>query len=80
MGFFSSFFQSKLQPSPPKPKPTQTQTQTLSPIDIPTGISTGGYGGQTIMTGATGVEQEANVAQTLLGGSRKGKAKTGAYA
>jgi hypothetical protein len=40
----------------------------------------GGYGGSTIMTGATGVEEEANVAQTVLGGSKKGKAKTGAYA
>ena len=32
------------------------------------------------MTGATGVEQEANVAQTVLGGSTKGKNKMGVYA
>ena len=31
------------------------------------------------MTGATGVEEEANVAQTVLGGSRKGKNKLGVY-
>ena len=86
MGWFSSFFQSIFSPffpkppSPPKPKPTPTPTPTPSPIDIPSGITMGGYGGQTIMTGATGVEEEANVAQTILGGSKKGKAKTGAYA
>jgi hypothetical protein len=88
MGWFSSFFQSIFKPffpkspSPPKPKPTPTPTPTPtpSPIDIPSGITMGGYGGQTIMTGATGVEEEANVAQTILGGSKKGKAKTGAYA
>ena len=78
MGFFSNFFKSKIQPSPPKPKPTPTPTP--SPIDIPTGITMGGYGGQTIMTGATGVEEEANVAQTVLGGSKKGKTKLGVYA
>ena len=82
MGWFSNFFQSVFSPffpkppSPPKPKPKPTPTPTPSPIDIPT---MGGYGGQTIMTGATGVEEEANVAQTVLGGSKKGKAKTGAY-
>ena len=82
MSWFSSFVQSIFSPffpkppSPPKPKPKPTPTPTPSPIDIPT---MGGYGGQTIMTGATGVEEEANVAQTVLGGSKKGKAKTGAY-
>ena len=58
------------------PTPTPTPTPTPSPIDIPT---MGGYGGLTIMTGATGVEEEANVAQTVLGGSRKGKNKLGVY-
>jgi len=87
MGWFSSFFQSIFSPffpKPPSPKPKPTPTPTtptpIAPMDIPTGITMGGYGGQTIMTGATGVEEEANVAQTVLGGSKKGKAKTGAYA
>ena len=88
MGWFSSFFQSVFSPffpkppSPPKSKPksTPTPTPTPTPIDIPTGITMGGYGGQTIMTGSMGIEEEANVAQTVLGGSKKGKAKTGAYA
>ena len=79
MGFVKKWFP-KPKPRPmPTPTPTPT-TPTPSPIDIPTGITRGGYGGQTIMTGATGIEQEANVAQTVLGGSKKGKAKTGAYA
>ena len=78
MGFVKKWF-----PKPtPKPMPTPTPTPTTPtplPIDIPTGITMGGYGGQTIMTGATGVEQEANVAQTVLGGSKKGKNKMGVY-
>ena len=32
-----------------------------------------GYGGQTIMTSASGVEDEANVQKTILGGGRKRK-------
>ena len=65
----------------PKPKspviapPPTPVAPTPTPIDIPTS----GYGGSTIMTGSTGVEQEANVAQTLLGGSPKGKNKMGVY-
>ena len=30
-----------------------------------------GYGGQTILSGATGVEEEANIAKTVLGGGKK---------
>ena len=79
MGFVKKWFP-KPKPRPmPTPTPTPT-TPTPSPIDIPTGITMGGYGGQTIMTGATGVEEEANVAQTVLGGSKKGKNKMGVYA
>jgi hypothetical protein len=43
-----------------------------------------GYGGQTMMTGAAGVEEEANVAKTVLGGAssggrrKKGKSNYGA--
>lgn len=32
-----------------------------------------GYGSQTILTSATGVEDEANVQKTILGGGRKKK-------
>ena len=83
MGWFSNFFQSVFSPffpkppSPPKPKPKPkpTPTPTPTPIDIPTGD----YGGQTIMTGSAGIEEEANVAQTVLGGAKKGKNKMGVY-
>lgn len=34
-----------------------------------------GYGGTTIMSSASGVEDEANVAKTVLGGGRKRKIK-----
>lgn len=34
-----------------------------------------GYGGTTIMSSASGVEEEANVAKTVLGGGRKRKIK-----
>jgi hypothetical protein len=34
-----------------------------------------GYGGSTIMSSASGVEEEANVAKTVLGGGRKRKIK-----
>ena len=33
------------------------------------------YGGQTIMTGSTGVEDEANVQKTVLGGGTTKKKK-----
>ena len=35
----------------------------------------GAYGGQTIMTGASGVEDEANVQKTVLGGGTTKKKK-----
>ena len=35
----------------------------------------GSYGGQTIMTGASGVEDEANTQKTILGGGKKKKVK-----
>ena len=34
-----------------------------------------GYGGSTIISSASGVEDEANVAKTVLGGGRKRKIK-----
>ena len=78
MGFVKKWFP-KPKPSPPPP-PASAPTPTPTVASVPsTAFTIGGYGGSTIMTGATGVEEEANVAQTVLGGSKKGKAKTGAY-
>lgn len=80
MGFVKRWFP-KPKPKPmPMPKPKIIPSTPVStPIDIPTGITTGGHGGQTILTSSVGIEQEANVAQTVLGGSKKGKNKMGVY-
>jgi len=76
MGFVKKWFP---KPKPkPMPKPTPS-TPVSTPIDIPTGITVGGHGGQTILTSSMGIEQEANVAQTVLGGAKKGKNKMGVY-
>ena len=76
MGFVKKWFP---KPKPkPMPKPTPIPSTPVStPIDIPKGIS--GHGGQTILTSSMGIEQEANVAQTVLGGAKKGKNKMGVY-
>ena len=49
--------------------------QTAEPSDKTTRqkLMGSGYGGQTIMTSASGVEDEANVQKTILGGGRKRK-------
>jgi len=78
MGFVKKWFP-KPKPSPPPPAaaaPTPTPTVASVPS---TAFTIGGYGGSTIMTGSTGIEEEANVAQTVLGGG-KGKKKLGVYA
>ena len=51
----------------PKAEPAQEMAQTKSKL------KGSGYGGQTIMTSAAGVEDEANVQKTILGGGRKRK-------
>ena len=64
-------------------QPAQTQPATVdapAPTDAKTSSvmaasKAGSYGGQTIMTGASGVEDEANVQKTILGGGKKKKVK-----
>ena len=64
-------------------QPAQTQPATVdapAPTDAKTSSAmaaskAGSYGGQTIMTGASGVEDEANVQKTILGGGKKKKIK-----
>lgn len=64
----------------PAPQPAQTAPQT-APAQPKTSAAmaasnAGAYGGQTVLTGASGVEDEANVQKTVLGGAaRKMKRK-----
>jgi hypothetical protein len=61
---------------PPVVQPVQTPVaQTAEPSDKTTRqkLMGSGYGGQTIMTSASGVEDEANTQKTILGGGRKRK-------
>jgi hypothetical protein len=61
------------QPAPTAPQTAPTQPKTASAMAA---SNAGAYGGQTIMTGASGVEDEANVQKTVLGGAaRKMKRK-----
>ena len=70
----------------PKQVVIQQPAQTQAPVDAPAptdaktssamaASKAGSYGGQTIMTGASGVEDEANVQKTILGGGKKKKVK-----
>ena len=52
------------------PAPTDAKTSSAMAAS-----KAGSYGGQTIMTGASGVEDEANVQKTILGGGKKKKVK-----
>ena len=55
-----------VQPTAPQTAPTQPKTASAMAAS-----KAGSYGGQTIMTGSTGVEDEANVQKTVLGGATK---------
>ena len=70
--------------SSPKPAPVQVVQPQTEPKTEPiqtaqemaqtkSKLKGSGYGGQTIMTSAAGVEDEANVQKTILGGGRKRK-------
>ena len=64
----------------PAPQPAQTAPQTAPVTQQKTASAmaasnAGAYGGQTIMTGASGVEDEANVQKTVLGGGTTKKKK-----
>lgn len=71
--------------SSPKPAPVQvTQPQTEPKVETPAvdtaqtkaKLMGSGYGGKTILSSAAGVEEEANVQKTILGGGRKKRIKT----
>lgn len=81
MGGAIRVFTSVLKPKP-KPAPVQvTQPQTEPKVETPADTAQtkadrqklmgAGYGGSTIMSTAAGVEEEANVQKTILGGGRK---------
>ena len=67
------------QPAPQPAAPTAPQTAPATQPKTASAMAAsqaGSYGGQTIMTGASGVEDEANVQKTVLGGAaRKMKRK-----
>ena len=53
---------------------TAPQTQAEAPaVSKQSTLAASGYGGSTIMTGSSGVEEEANVSKTVLGGNVKKK-------
>ena len=58
------------QPAPQTAPVTQQKTASAMAAS-----NAGAYGGQTIMTGASGVEDEANVQKTVLGGGTTKKKK-----
>ena len=68
-----------IQQPAPQPAPTAPQTAPATQPKTASAMAAsqaGSYGGQTIMTGASGVEDEANVQKTVLGGAvRKMKKK-----
>tara|TARA_Y100000768_G_scaffold205700_1_gene154980 strand:- start:690 stop:953 length:264 start_codon:yes stop_codon:yes gene_type:complete len=60
------------QPAPTAPQTAPTQPKTAGAMAQ---SNAGAYGGQTIMTGSSGVEDEANVQKTVLGGGTTKKKK-----
>jgi hypothetical protein len=67
---FSRPQQVVIQQPAPQPAPAQTapatQPKTASALAA---SKAGAYGGGTIMTGSSGVEDEANIQKTVLGGA-----------
>ena len=70
---FSRPQQVVIQQPAPQPAPTAPQTSPAQPktAGAMAASNAGAYGGQTVLTGATGVEDEANVQKTVLGGAAK---------
>tara|TARA_Y100000289_G_C3869792_1_gene122855 strand:- start:50 stop:313 length:264 start_codon:yes stop_codon:yes gene_type:complete len=56
------------QPAPTAPQTAPTQPKTAGAMAA---SNAGAYGGQTVLTGASGIEDEANVQKTVLGGAAK---------
>ena len=65
------------QPAPQPAAPTAPQTAPTQPktAGAMAASNAGAYGGQTIMTGSSGVEDEANIQKTVLGGGTTKKKK-----
>ena len=66
------------QPAPQPAAQTAPQTAPVTQQKTASAMAAsnaGAYGGQTIMTGASGVEDEANVQKTILGGGTSKKKK-----
>ena len=59
-----------IQQPAPQPAPTAPQTAPAQPKTSAAmaASNAGAYGGQTVLTGSSGVEDEANVQKTVLGG------------
>ena len=67
-----------IQQPAPAPAPTAPQTAPVTQQKTASAMAAsnaGAYGCQTIMTGASGVEDEANVQKTVLGGGTTKKKK-----
>ncbi|BAQ85934.1 hypothetical protein [uncultured Mediterranean phage uvMED] len=60
----------------PAPVATTTSQTKAEPVAKQQTLAASGYGGSTIMTGSEGVEEEANVSKTVLGGNVKKKKTT----
>ena len=82
-GFFRALtriFRQKPQQVVVQQAPAQAPAQTAKKADAKTSQAmaaskAGSYGGQTLMTEATGIEEEANVSKTALGGQSIQKKK-----
>jgi predicted esterase len=74
-----TFFGSPKEPAPVQvvqEQPKQTVTEALDTTKTDRQKLMGaGYGGSTIMSTAAGVEEEANIQKTILGGGKKKQIK-----
>jgi hypothetical protein len=75
MGLFRSFFRAITQPSTP-PQVVQhplqhllQQQQTTAKDKSRQTLASGGYGSSSVLTSQQGIEDEANVSKTVLGGT-----------
>ena len=67
-----------IQQPAPQPAPTAPQTAPATQPKTASAMAAsnaGAYGGQTVLTGSSGVEDEANVQKTVLGGGTTKKKK-----
>tara|TARA_B100000424_G_C22890484_1_gene473686 strand:- start:13 stop:279 length:267 start_codon:yes stop_codon:yes gene_type:complete len=75
---FSRPQQVVIQQPAAQPAPTAPQTAPVKQQKTASAMAAsnaGAYGGQTIMTGSSGVEDEANIQKTVLGGGTTKKKK-----